>query len=95
MNWRDLAFEVDGGDERLERKPTATLLSKTGQRITDGFASPTDAALDGVELLIRQTTSSFGESSQLVTLSSPSAPSRVDPATRHCSLARLSVLDLD
>ncbi len=51
INWRDLSFEVDGGDERLERKPTSSLLSKTGRRITDGMTTPVDLPLEDLEKL--------------------------------------------
>jgi len=38
VNWRDISYQIDGGDERLEKLPTATVSVKTGKRLGDDVA---------------------------------------------------------
>ena len=52
MNWRDISYLVDGGDEKLEKLPTATIAAKTGKRVGDEIEAAAVPA-DDLERVIK------------------------------------------
>ncbi len=52
VNWRELSYEVDGGDEKLERMPTSTLTQKSGRRVAD-LPSAVEVPSEDIDPILR------------------------------------------